>query len=68
MQAAFFAASTLGIFFFYHPKRESDYPKMSFREVMWACDPIGSGLFIVSATLMLLALDWAGGAFPWHGK
>jgi len=33
---------------------------------VWACDPVGSFLFIVSATLMLLALDWAGGVYPWH--
>lgn len=34
--------------------------------MVWACDPIGSLLFIVSATLMLLALDWAGGVYKWH--
>ena len=39
---------------------------MSWTQVVWACDPIGSVLFIVSATLMLLALDWAGGVHPWH--
>ena len=32
---------------------------------VWACDPIGSLLFIGSATLLLLALDWAGGAYAW---
>ncbi len=39
---------------------------MKWTKVIWTCDPIGSVLFIVSATLMLLALDWAGGAYPWH--
>lgn len=39
---------------------------MSLKNIIWACDPIGSFLFIVSATLMLLAMDWAGGVFPWH--
>lgn len=38
---------------------------MSYREIIWACDPIGSGLFISGTTLSLMALDWTGGAFPW---
>lgn len=29
------------------------------------CDPIGSFLLIVGATLTLLALDWAGGTYAW---
>jgi hypothetical protein len=63
-----FAATSLGLLLFYHPKKESDFPKMSLKNILWACDPIGSLLFIVSATLMLLALDWAGGVYPWHDK
>lgn len=39
---------------------------MSFKKVLWACDPIGSLLFIVSATLMLLALNWSGGTYKWN--
>jgi hypothetical protein len=66
IQAGFFAATVIGLLLFYHPKKESDFPKMSLKEVIWACDPIGSLLFIISATLMLLALDWAGGVYPWH--
>lgn len=61
-----FAATSLGLFFFYWPKKESEFPKMSLQNIIWACDPIGSLLFIVSATSMLLALDWAGGVYPWH--
>lgn len=38
---------------------------MRLKDYIWACDPIGSTLFICSATLMLLALDWVGGAYPW---
>lgn len=38
---------------------------MSIRDYIWACDPVGSSLFIGSATLLLLALDWAGGAYAW---
>jgi hypothetical protein len=66
IQAGFFAATVIGLLLFYHPKKESDFPKMSLKKVIWACDPIGSLLFIISATLMLLALDWAGGVYPWH--
>ncbi|MCJ1420476.1 hypothetical protein MMC32_006833 [Xylographa parallela] len=65
IQAAFHLTTTLGLLFFYFPQRRSDYPKMSFKGYLWAIDPIGSLLFITSATLMLLALDWAGGAYAW---
>jgi hypothetical protein len=65
MQAAFHGATSLGLLLFYHPKKRSDYPKMKFMEYVWACDPIGCLLFICSATLMLLGLDWAGGAYAW---
>ena len=68
IQAGMFAATSLGLLIFYHPKKESDFPKMSLKNILWACDPIGSLFFIVSATLMLLALDWAGGVYPWHDK
>jgi hypothetical protein len=68
IQAGFFAATVLGLLAFYHPKKESDFPKMSWKKVIWACDPIGSLLFIVATTLTLLALDWAGGVYPWHDK
>ena len=60
--------TVLGLLAFYHPKRESDFPRMSLKNVLWACDPIGSVLFIVATTLMLLALDWGGGAYPWNDK
>jgi len=65
MQAAFHIATCLGLVFFYHPTRRSDYPKMSYKQLVWACDPIGSFLFITSATLLLLAMGWAGGAYAW---
>jgi len=65
MQAAFHGATTVGLLLFYHPKRASDFPRMSFRSIAWACDPIGSVLFICSCTLLLMALNWAGGTFPW---
>lgn len=64
IQGGLHLASGLGLLFFYWPKR-SDYPRMSARAYFWACDPVGSVLFISSATLMLLALDWAGGTFRW---
>ncbi|KAK3941983.1 major facilitator superfamily domain-containing protein [Diplogelasinospora grovesii] len=64
MQAAFHGATALGLLAFYHPPK-SEYPAMSVRDIVWACDPVGSLLFVTSATLMLLALDWAGGAYRW---
>jgi len=66
IEAAFFLASALGIFLFYWPpKPHPDFPRMPWRLVIWECDPIGSLLFIVSATLLLMALDWAGGTYKW---
>lgn len=65
MQAAFHLATFFGLLFFYHPTRRSDYGKLSLKEVIWACDPIGSCLFIIATTMLLLALDWAGGAYSW---
>lgn len=66
MQAAFHLFTALGLFCFYWPpKRTVEYPRMSLRECVWACDPIGSLLYVGSATLMLLGLDWAGGAYAW---
>ena len=38
---------------------------MSFKQFVWACDPIGSLLLVAAATLMLLGLNWAGGAYKW---
>lgn len=65
LQAAFHLVTALGLLIFYHPKRHVDGPKKSLKEVLWAMDPIGSILFICGATLMLLALDWAGGTYAW---
>lgn len=65
IQAAFHGATSLGLFLFYWPPKNREYPKMRLKDYIWACDPIGSTLFICSATLMLLALDWVGGAYPW---
>ncbi|KZV99532.1 MFS general substrate transporter [Exidia glandulosa HHB12029] len=65
IQGALHLTSGLGLLLFYWPK-PSDYPRMSVRAYLWACDPIGSLAFIGSTALILLALDWAGGAFPWH--
>jgi hypothetical protein len=65
MQAAFHAATSIGLFIFYRPKQGSDYGKLTWKQVIWECDPIGSFLFISSTILLLLALTWAGGAYAW---
>ncbi|EMC94738.1 hypothetical protein BAUCODRAFT_25864 [Baudoinia panamericana UAMH 10762] len=65
VQAAFHLMTALGFLIFYWPKRHSDYPRMSFKECLWAIDPIGTLLYISSAALLLLALDWAAGAYHW---
>jgi hypothetical protein len=65
MQAAFHGMTSVGLLGFYWPP-PSNYPKLNFRQIVWACDPIGSLLMTAGATLLLLAFDWAGGTFPWH--
>ncbi|KAJ9161040.1 MFS general substrate transporter [Coniochaeta hoffmannii] len=64
-QAIFHGLTSVGLFAFYWPPKNIEYPKMSLKDYIWACDPIGSGLFVSSATLILLGLDWAGGAYAW---
>lgn len=64
IQAAFHGATALGLFAFYWPPK-AERPRITLREIIWSMDPIGSFLFVTSATLMLLALDWAGGAYAW---
>ncbi len=64
MQAAFHGATALGLFAFYWPPKV-ERPKFTLREILWSIDPVGSFLFVTSATLMLLALDWASGAYSW---
>lgn len=66
MQAAFHLASSVGLLVFYYPKRPEGRPKMSLGATLWSFDPVGSVLFISSATLLLLGLDWAGGSYKWH--
>ncbi|KAH6661737.1 major facilitator superfamily domain-containing protein [Halenospora varia] len=65
MQAAFHLATSLGLLVFYHPT-PSGRAKQPIKSILWAMDPIGSLLFIGGATLMLLALDWAGGTYKWN--
>lgn len=65
IQAGLHLATTAGLLLFYHPNRRSDYPRMSFKEHFWACDPIGSLMFIASVTCLLLSLNWAAGLYAW---
>ncbi|KAH7161075.1 major facilitator superfamily domain-containing protein [Dactylonectria macrodidyma] len=65
IQAAFHGATSLGLFLFYWPQKRAEHVRVSIKECIWACDPIGSVLFIGSVTLILLALNWSGGTYPW---
>lgn len=38
---------------------------MKWTSLLWALDPVGSFLFVVGATLVLLALNWSGSTYPW---
>ncbi|TLD27198.1 hypothetical protein PspLS_04614 [Pyricularia sp. CBS 133598] len=66
IQAVFHGLTSIGLFCLYNPPKRTEKIKASFGEYFfWACDPIGSFLFVTSATLMLLGLGWAGGAYKW---
>lgn len=65
MQAAFHLFTALGFLLFYWPKKNPNRPRLTFKQIMWEIDPIGSLLFISAATTLLLAFDWAGGAYDW---
>ncbi|KAF8191430.1 major facilitator superfamily domain-containing protein [Mycena galopus ATCC 62051] len=67
IQAAFHGTTAVGLLGFYWPP-PSDYPRLNLRQLIWACDPIGSFLMTAGLTLLLLGFDWAGGAFPWHSS
>lgn len=56
MQAAFHLATSLGLLAFYWPKRTHSEERLSVWGYVWACDPVGSLLFVAGATLTLLAL------------
>lgn len=66
IQAIFHGMTAAGLLAFYWPPANVEYPKMSLREYLWVIDPVGAVLLIISATLMLLALDSAGRAYEWH--
>ncbi|CAI4212017.1 unnamed protein product [Parascedosporium putredinis] len=42
-----------------------EYPKMTLKEYIWTCDPIGSFLFITGSTLTILGLNWSSGVYGW---
>ncbi|KAK6070464.1 PEP5 [Seiridium cupressi] len=65
LQAAFHLITSMGLMCFYWPQEHTEYPKMTLRDYVWACDPVGSFLFLCATTLMLLALDWASGDYAW---
>lgn len=65
IQAGLHLATSAGLLLFYHPQKSTEYPRKSWKSHAWACDPIGSTLFIISVTTMLLALNWAAGVYPW---
>ncbi|KAF2455180.1 major facilitator superfamily domain-containing protein [Lineolata rhizophorae] len=65
MQSAFHAACAFFFLVCYWPKRHIDYPKMSVRQYIWTCDPIGCLLFMSGTCLVLLGMDFGGGEHAW---
>jgi hypothetical protein len=65
MQFAFHMITALGFLIFYWPKPNPNRKKMTVKEIVWAIDPIGSVLFVICTTLMLMALNWGGSRYAW---
>lgn len=66
VQAALQVLVSAAFFIFYWPPRSTrEFPKMSVSQIIWACDPIGSTLYIGGATCLLMALNWASGLYSW---
>jgi MFS family permease len=65
VQAALHGVLVLMLLFLYYPPKRSDYPKMKPLEYVWSLDPVGCLLFVSGSTLVILALDWTGGTYPW---
>lgn len=65
IQAVFHGATSLGLFLFYWPPKTQQYAEGRVRDYIWACDPIGSAIFVCGATILLLGLNWAGGSYAW---
>lgn len=65
IQFGFHMITALGFLIFYWPKPNPNRKKMSIGEISWAIDPIGSMLFVVCTTLMLMSLNWGGSRYPW---
>jgi hypothetical protein len=57
--------TAIGLILLYNPPRQNKYPDMTWMDIVWACDPIGSFLFITGSLFTLLALDWGGGLYEW---
>lgn len=66
VQAALQILVSACFFIFYWPPNSTrEFPKMNISQIIWACDPIGSTLYIGGATSVLMALNWASGLYPW---
>lgn len=66
IQAALHISTSILFFIAYFPPRRSDYQRLSIKEYLWLLDPVGSFLFVVGATLVLLALDWAPDTYEYN--
>ncbi|KIW17942.1 hypothetical protein PV08_05137 [Exophiala spinifera] len=66
VQAALQLLVSASFFIFYSPpKVDREIPRMRITEIIWACDPVGSCLYIGGATCCLMALNWASGLYSW---
>ncbi|KAG4279581.1 hypothetical protein FPRO04_13585 [Fusarium proliferatum] len=64
LQAALHLSTVLILYFAYWPL-PIQKPHRSLKKFIYDCDPIGSVLYVCGASLLLLGLNWSGGAYSW---
>jgi hypothetical protein len=60
----FGAATAVLLIFFFHPRRDDN--SLRFRQKLLHLDLPGFVIFIPAVLMLLLAVEWGGGKFPWH--
>jgi MFS family permease len=65
IEAGLHLVSSIGLLLLYNPPARPNQQKFHLKRVLWECDPIGSGLFVLGMTSLLIALNWGDGLYAW---
>ena len=65
LQCGLHVLTAIGFFLTYWPRQVTRSTDRSIKAIFWRFDLIGTALYMVSVSILLLALNWAGGTYPW---